>query len=381
MEPEPPDFAALNEVTGVLTFDSGPKTGSYGAYWSVAVTVDGHETSLRASMSEKVWTRAGLPLPDLSTTTRGTARRNAGGRWNVVSIDAGPRELTCLPATVTGRVPASASAAVLSQGPSRSGDGEAAKNITLQIMLYPDGGTPLPARVPSRTLEWFGIDALPVGFSFLSDWVRKSWGWKLIRIDDASLRALYPQEPDGMPVATGHLDADWHSDDGTKNTFIRFLTAIDGVTLRCRLDVETLRAAGNRSVAANSPVSARLHLREGRWRIAELLEPRPDRFAGSGRDILFAIEVRLFLREPNRSGEVVNWLDILSKDVGIGIARLPQAELAKIAEDDLAPGARLICDLERDKEGWYASRVHRISDQAPAVPRHPPGDRQQPATG
>jgi hypothetical protein len=87
-----PDLSS-SDVRSHLTIDGDRKRGVYGAYWSIVIAPDGNLPPIRATLSEKVWAKAGLPPPDSTTGVRVTARRNANGRWNVTEVEAGLREL------------------------------------------------------------------------------------------------------------------------------------------------------------------------------------------------------------------------------------------------------------------------------------------------
>ena len=67
-------------IRGQLNIDGERKNGVYGAYWSVVIAPDDEAPLVHATLSDKIWTRAGLPPINSASTARVTARRNAGGR-------------------------------------------------------------------------------------------------------------------------------------------------------------------------------------------------------------------------------------------------------------------------------------------------------------
>jgi hypothetical protein len=358
-----------------MTIDGDRKSGVYGAYWNVVITPDGDLPPVRATLSEKVWAKAALPLPDTTTSVRVTARRNASGRWNVTDAEAALKKLKAITATIIQLERAVPTAESKNGRPFTESKDQEADIAAYRFRLQPPGAEAFHTRVLSRALDHLGIRSLPLGHPVISDWTRESWGWKLNRIDDVSLRAFF-QASDAsdneLPTASGHLEADWRFDDGVKDLVVNFDTDIADVSLRCRLLAHTLRSAGLRLLAASDTVTARLSLREGRWRFAELVEPRPDLSAAGGKDILYAVDTRLAFQEVNSFGELVNWLDIQDKRLGIGVASLAHTRLIDIDEGAITPGAHIVCDLIRGKSGWYASRIHRIADQTMVFAPHVP---------
>ncbi len=354
-----------SDIRGQLTIDGERKSGVYGAYWSVVIRPDGDLPPVHATLSEKVWARTGLPPIDSATTARVTARRNAGGRWNVIEVDAGPRALIGIPATVIALEHETHGSVDGARQPAIEDQSQKPATAACRFRLEPKDAAAFETRVLSRVLNQLGICSLPVGHKLTADWRRESWGWKLNRIDNASLRAFFSaDEANGdLPIAKGHPDVDWCFDDRAKDLSVVFDTAIPGLALRCRLFSNTLRNAGIRALGTDATITARLSLREGRWWIAELLDPRPDRLAHRDKEILYAVETRFAFQEENNFGELVNWLDIQDEDLGIGVTSLAHAELVAIDEGNITPGAHIVCDLKRGKRGWYASRIHRIADQ------------------
>lgn len=167
---------------------------------------------------------------------------------------------------------------------------------------------------------------------------------------------------DAPPLAIGHLSVDWRFDQDVRHLDVEFTTGIAGILLQCRLYAHTLRNAGVRALSATDPLRASLALRDGRWRLAELLEPRPDLAVPAKKEIIYAVKTRLAFREENDFGQLVNWLEIVDDRPGPGITSLSHKMLVEIDEASLKPGARIVCDLVKGKNGWYASRIHRVAD-------------------
>lgn len=350
------------EVDGRLTIDGARKNGVYGAFWNVTITPDHDLPPVQATLSEKVWGRLGLPAPDAATSVRVTARRNANGRWNVTHVEAGPGELKCALATIVRIDRTFGDAACDNNHQVNETLSATDEIISYRLRLAPQQSEPFDVRVASRALARFGIISLPLNHAFIADWSREPWGWKLDRIDDLSLLAFFDPHVSATSTARGRLTADWKFDDGVNELNVEFSTNIPGISLHCRLYARTLRNAGLRALSTSDPVIANLLLRDGRWRLAELLEPRPDRAIRTQGEIIYAVETRLAFREENRFGQLVNWLEILDARAGLEVTSLHHAKLIEIGEATLAPGAHIVCDLEKGKSGWHASRIYRIAD-------------------
>ena len=187
-------------------------------------------------------------------------------------------------------------------------------------------------------------------------------GWKLDRIADASLLAFFDTRGGASPLAAGHLTDDWQFDRDVRELYVEFGTDIAGVSLRCRLYAHTLRNAGVRTLSAGEPVAS--HSPNTRRKMA------PSRTGGAAagprrscqEKYYFRRRTRLAFRAENDFGELVNWLEILDDRAGLGVTTLSQKKLLDIEEGSLAPGARIVCDLSKGKNGWYASRIHRVAD-------------------
>jgi hypothetical protein len=334
------------------------KTGVYGAYWNVTIAPDDMSSPIQGTLSEKVWAKTGLPPPDSTTHAKATAKQNTNGRWNVVNVDAGSKELRGVLATLIN----------FEGSPEKNQPNHKIEGITSNAASYvfrirQDGTAGFEARVPRRLLEMLGIQSFPVNYTLMSDWSRETWGWKLEHICDQSLLSFFSTQNSESPKATGHPATAWRFDDGTKELLVDFETDIAGLSLRCKLYPNILRSAGVRSLTTQDVVKAHLALRDGRWRLAELMEPRPDMAAQRKGPTLYAIDTRFAFQETNNFGELVDWLEIQDDRIVIGVASLNHAKLIEIEEGALRPGARIVCDLTLGKKGWYASRIHRVADQ------------------
>jgi hypothetical protein len=157
----PPD-GRRGEISGRLTIDGERREGLYGAYRHVTVT------PVHATLSEKVRATAALPSPDATMEVRALARQNANGRWNVIRIEAGPRELKGVLTTgieVKGlRTGTAGNDLSIDQGGSNRGE-----SGFYLFRILPKGAEAFETCVPSRALERFGIQSLPVAHALNAD--------------------------------------------------------------------------------------------------------------------------------------------------------------------------------------------------------------------
>jgi len=335
-----------SEINGWLTIDNDRKTGVYGVYWNITITPEDGSSPVQGTLSEKIWARTGLPSPDSTIHVQATAKLNANDRWNVTSVDAGPKNLTEVSATFIQL------------------DKKISDNSTCYVVhIFYDKFGVIKTHMFQNDLKMFNIISLPHSYTFISDWERKPDGWKLKNIRDQSLLSFFATGNDGLPIATGYPATAWKMDD-TTDSMVIFDTDIPGLRLCCKLYAYTLRRSGVCAMSSNDLVKARLSLRNGRWRCAELLEPRPDITSkNKGKKFYYAIETLLAFQEKNESGDFLNWLEIKDDRLDIKVASLSHTKLVEIGEEALVLGACIVCDLKIGKNGWYGSRIHRITDQ------------------
>jgi hypothetical protein len=279
-------------------------------------------------------------------------------------VDAGPKELKEVLATFVQLESADQKVVTEKSGQIDRTGSTTGRGAAYRFRLRHEGSGVFETRVPRSVLEKrFGILSLPLNYTLISDWSREPWGWKLEHISDQSLLSFFSRQDNETPTATGHPAIAWRFDDGIKDLIVDFDTDIAGRSLRCKLQACLLRAAGVRALSANDLVKARLSLRGGRWRLAELSEPRPDITAQSKGETLYAVETRFAFQEENNFGELIDWLEIQDDRLDIGVTHLDHTKLVEIEEGALTPGAHIVCDLKKGKKGWYASRIHRVADQ------------------
>jgi hypothetical protein len=360
MSSTPPETSPVNnsaEVSGRLKVEGERKSGVYGPYWNVTIKPE-NGPPIQATLSEKIWQKAGLiEPPNAGTDVLAIARLNPNGRWNVISIDVGVKELNAIAATFIG---------LHKVEPEPAADDEATCDSTefafYRVQLRCEGSPSWATRIPPAALQKFGIRAMPLNFTLISDWTRQRWGWKLERISDESLLGFYRKVEGELREATGHFSSAWKFDEDAEYVNVEMKTDVAELSLNCRLKTDLLRNAGVRAVAELDPVKALVSLRDGRWRLAELIEPRPDIRAHGGRELFYGVQTRFAYQEENRFGELEDWLEVQDDRIEIGVTSLSHAKLIEINEGALSPGARIVCDLRRGKNRWYASCVHRIAD-------------------
>ena len=138
---------------------------------------------------------------------------------------------------------------------------------------------------------------------------------------------------------------------------------------RARLFGWILRRAGIRKLPAETEVRCSLRI-DGKYaRIERLLAPRNDPVPASRKAIQ---EVPACVTEADVTQKGDRYLWVAASVPGITArveAQLPSRALKWSGETDLAVGASIICDLERDDHGWVVATLHSCIDPPNALTR------------